>query len=618
MPSKPRNALQAPISRAGRWLTASVSVGAALATILASAHSCGVIGDASASRRTFAALSVHWVGVTPATDSLRAIGDTVRLLASVTDSRGTALVGAWLEWESKDTAVAVVDSTGVVVARAPGSTLIGVRAGEKLATSRIVVAPRVASIALDSVAPIPEGGSRKVNAAGLDRRGHLVPGRRLRWSSSDSSIVRVDSTGQVRAIGSGEANVVVQLDSLVARTTIRVTPVPFRIIAVEGDSQVAMTGELLARHVVVRVDSRRGIPLAGVPVRFTLRHGGSLKVPVAESDSAGLVRAQWTLGGQPGEQQLLVEADGLAEGMMLRAEAEPRLDNVRITVSEADSGPAGGAVPLPVTARVTDADGRLLPGVPVAWQALDSGSIVARSPRTDSLGESHASWALGPRAGRQRARVLVGGGRVVPPVTITARALAGAPAFLVGGNGHGQRAAAGMPLKRPIEVRVIDQARNGIPGVRVIANVSSGIAGDTLLVTDSTGTARFHWTLGPKTGPQQVTFRSGSLPRITATVYAMPGAPASIQFVSSVASGTRGKVLPRLKLIITDAHGNRVMDRQVTFTASSGSATPSQAMPASDGVLTTSWKLGSKRGKQTLVAAVRGTAVRTEMVVNVR
>ena len=181
MPSKPRNALQAPITRAGRWLTASVSVGAALATILASAHSCGVIGDASASRRTFAALSVHWIGVTPATDTLRAIGDTVRLLASVTDSRGTALVGAWLEWESKDTAIAVVDSTGVVVARAPGSTLIGVRAGEKFATSRIVVAPRVASIALDSVAPIPEGASRKVNAAGLDRRGHLVPGRRLRW-----------------------------------------------------------------------------------------------------------------------------------------------------------------------------------------------------------------------------------------------------------------------------------------------------------------------------------------------------------------------------------------------------------------------------------------------------
>ena len=152
MPSKPRNALQAPITRAGRWLTASVSVGAALATILASAHSCGVIGDASASRRTFAALSVHWVGVTPATDTLRAIGDTVRLLASVTDSRGTALVGAWLEWESKDTAIAVVDSTGVVVARAPGSTLIGVRAGEKFAQMdliglpyQVVVGPRGAA-----------------------------------------------------------------------------------------------------------------------------------------------------------------------------------------------------------------------------------------------------------------------------------------------------------------------------------------------------------------------------------------------------------------------------------------------------------------------------------------
>lgn len=617
MPSK-RNALQAPVTRAGRWITASVSVGAALATILASAHSCGVIGDASASRRTFAALSVHWIGVTPAADTLRAIGDTARLLASVTDSRGTALVGAWLEWESKDTTIAVVDSAGVVIARGAGSTLVGVRAGEKFATSRIVVAPRVAGIALDSVAPIPEGASRKVNAAALDRRGHLVPGRRLRWSSSDTSVARVDSTGQVRAAGSGEASITVQLDTLVARATVRVTPVPHRLVAVQGDSQLAMTGEPLARPLVIRVDSRRGVPLAGIPVRFTLRHGGSLKVPVAASDSLGVVKAQWTLGSQPGEQQLLVEADGLADGMMLRAEAQPRLDNVRITVSSVDSGPAGGAIAVPVTARVTDADGRLLPGIPVAWQALDSGSISARSSRTDSLGESHASWALGPRAGTQRARVLVGGGRAVPPVTIATRALAGAPAFLIGGNGHGQRSPVGSALRRPLEVRVIDQARNGIHGVRIIASVSSGIAGDTLLVTDSTGTVRLHWTLGPKTGPQQAVFRSGSLPRITATVYATPGSPASIQFVTSVASGSPGKVLPRLKLVITDAHGNRVMDRQVTFTASSGSATPSQAMPAPDGVLTTSWKLGSKRGRQTLVAAVRGTAVRTVLEVKVR
>ena len=616
MPSK-RNALQAPVTRAGRWLTASVSVGAALATILASAHSCGVIGDASASRRTFASLSVHWVGVSPSVDTLRAIGDTSRLLASVTDSRGTALVGAWLEWESKDTAIAVVDSAGVVIARAAGSTLVGVRAGEKLATSRIIVAPRIASIALDSIAPIPEGAARRVSAAALDRRGHLVPSR-LRWFSSDTSVARVDSSGQVRGSGSGEATIMVRADSLEARTTVRVTPVPFRLVAVEGDSQVAMTGEPLARQVVIRVDSRRGTPLADVPVRFTLRHGGSLKVPVAATDSLGVVRAQWTLGKQPGEQQLLVEADGLADAMTLRAEAEPRLDNVRITVSDVDSGPAGGAIAIPVTARVTDADGRLLPGVPVAWQALDSGSITARSARTDSLGESHASWALGPRAGVQRARVLVGGGRVVPPVVVATRALAGAPAFLVGGNGHGQRAPVGAALKRPIEVRVIDQARNGIAGVRVIASVSAGIAGDTLLVTDSTGTARFRWTLGPKTGPQQATFRSGSLPRITATVYAAAGAPAAIQFVSSVASGSPGKVIPRLKLVITDAHGNRVMDRQVTFTASSGSASPSQAMPASDGVLTTSWKLGSKRGRQTLVAAVRGTAVRTVLEVRVK
>lgn len=618
MPSRTRKPLQAPAARAGRWIAASVSGGAALATILASAHSCGVIGDASASRRTFASLSVHWIGLTPQADTLRAIGDTLRLVATVTDDRGSSLVGAWLEWESEDTTVAVVDSTGVVVARGAGATQVAVRVGEKGAMSRIVVAPHVARVALDSVGAIPEGASRRVRASPLDRRGHVLATRPVRWSSSDTLVARVDTSGTVHGTGSGAAILTARLDTLYATIPVTVTPVPARLVVVEGDSQVAMTGEPLMKRVVLRVESRRAVPLAGIPVRFALRDGGTVSVPSAVTDSLGLVRAQWILGGRPGQQVLQVDADGLADGVAVRAEAEPRLENLRISVSDHDSAPAGGSVPIAVVARVTDKDGRLLSGIPIAWQALDSGSIVSRSARTDSLGESHASWALGPRAGVQHARVLIGGGRVVPPVTLTARALAGAPAFLMGGKGHGQRAAAGAALRQPIEVKVVDVSRNGIAGVRVTATVASGTARDTVLVTDSTGTVHFNWTLGPRVGAQQVTFRSGSLPKITATAYAVPGVPAEIQFLNAPATGTAGKNIPRLRLVITDAHGNRIVDRQVRFTATHGVVTPSQAMPAPDGIITTSWKPGPKRGVQKLTATIRGTAVRTVLEIRVR
>ena len=64
--------------------------------------------------------------------------------------------------------------------------------------------------------------------------------------------------------------------------------------------------------------------------------------------------------------------------------------------------------------------------------------------------------------------------------------------------------------------------------------------------------------------------------------------------------------------MITDVHGNRVTDRQVTLSATSGSLSPARAMPAPDGSVTAKWRLGSKRGVQVLTAEVRGTAVRAK------
>jgi hypothetical protein len=138
-------------------------------------------------------------------------------------------------------------------------------------------------------------------------------------------------------------------------------------------------------------------------------------------------------------------------------------------------------------------------------------------------------------------------------------------------------------------------------------------------ITDSTGVASFRWTLGSKAGQQQMIVKSGSLPPLTATVQASAGSPANIEFVSPPASGTPGNPLPRpIRLVITDVHGNRVTDRQVTLSATSGSLSPARAMPAPDGSVTAKWRLGSKRGVQVLTAEVRGTAVRAKTEVTVR
>lgn len=621
VPPASRNLLQASSAHASRWITGSLSLGAGLATILASAHSCGLIGDASASRRTLMDFGVHWVGVSPALDTLESLGDTVRIVASITDQRGTALIGASLHWTSEDPAIATVDSSGVTVAQAPGSTWIVAHVGEKSARTRLVVAPRMARLEIvDSSIAIGEGFTHRVTFRALDARGHVAPAVPVTWVSSDTAVLLVSDSGLVKGVGAGEADVTVMHAGVIAAVHATVAPVPGRLLALDGNTQSADAGARLATPVRVLLESRRGRPMAGVSVHFVPERGGSADPAYATTNAEGIATSAWSLGPMPGRQRLVASCPELDSAAVLIAEAEPVAANTKVTpVGYPWGGVAGAPVPLKVAVQLTDSAGRLLAGVPVTWVALDSGSITTAESRTDSLGESHASWLLARRAGIQRARVRVGNGRSVPVAPVIATAVAGAPAMLLGGEGNAQKGIAGELLKKPITVEVRDEAGNPVEGARVAASVLTGTLADSVGITDSTGVASFRWTLGARAGRQQMMVRSGALPPLTATVMAAAGSPANIEFVSPPTSGAAGKPLARpIRLVITDVHGNRVTDRQVTLSATSGSLSPARAMPSPDGSVTAKWRLGSKRGVQVLTAEVRGTAVRAKTEVTVR
>ena len=621
MPPASRNLLQASSAHATRWVTGSLSLGAGLATILASAHSCGLIGDASATRRTVMDFGVHWVGVTPAHDTLESLGDTVRLAASITDQRGTALIGASLTWTSENPHVATVDSSGVAVAQAPGATYIVAHVGEKSGRSRLVVAPRMARLEIvDTMVTIGEGYSRRVVSRALDARGHVAPTVPVTWVSSDTAVIVVNDSGVVTGVGAGEADVTVMHAGVLATVRASVSPVPRRLLSLDGNAQSADAGTRLATPVRVLLESRRGRPMAGVSVHFVAERGGTADPAYATTNAEGIAVSNWTLGPMPGRQRLSASCAELDSVAVLVAEGEPTAANTRVTpVGYPWSGVAGAAVPLHVAVQLTDSAGRLLPGVPVTWVALDSGAITTVESRTDSMGESHASWLLARRAGMQRARVRVGNGRNVPVAPVVAAGVAGAPALLLGGDGNAQKGIAGEALRKPISVELRDDAGNAVPGATVMASVLAGTLADSVAITDSMGVASFRWSLGPRAGRQQMVVRSGALPPLTATILAASGTPANIEFVSPPVSGATGKLLSRpIRLVITDVHGNRVTDRQVTLSATSGSLAPTRAMPAPDGSVTAKWRLGSKRGVQVLTAEVRGTAVRAKTEVTVR
>jgi hypothetical protein len=79
-------------------------------------------------------------------------------------------------------------------------------------------------------------------------------------------------------------------------------------------------------------------------------------------------------------------------------------------------------VASPLAVKVTAADGRPVPNVPVSWSVAEGGgSLSAASTTTDAQGEARVQWTLGPRAGQNRVTATVPN---LQPVSFAGRATA--------------------------------------------------------------------------------------------------------------------------------------------------------------------------------------------------
>jgi hypothetical protein len=170
----------------------------------------------------------------------------------------------------------------------------------------------------------------------------------------------------------------------------------------------------------------------------------------------------------------------------------------------------------------------------IRWVSLDGGSITATTPRTDSLGEARATWVLGPHAGAQHVRALIGDGRTVRPVVLHAVALAGSPATIGIVSGDAQHAAPSSAETKPIVLRVTDAAGNPVRGVSVslVPKHGAGTLPDSTPVTDSLGLVRGQWTLGATVGAQHVTAR-------------VDGVPKTVEVTATAVSVTSSKTRPK-------------------------------------------------------------------------
>jgi len=600
---------------AGRWVTAGITTMAALAALLVNARNLGInswlgLADYSAARLV----------VAPRADTLFAIGDTLPLAATVTDARGAVLIGTSLTWRSDDSAVAIVDSTGSVIAVGSGVARVTASVRELRAEAKVIVRPRVAQVTVgpDSVLRIREGDTLPLAAQTLDARGHALH-RPIRWRSDDSLVAVVDSLGRAMALAPGRTALTAAAEGYEAHLTVDVLLAPARLEHTAGDNQRVPAGAALPEPIVVQVLSPGGRPVPDVPVQFSLADPeGRVEPDTVRTDIGGRARARWTLSPRPGRQHLLVRVATLDSGLAVVAEADPVPGNTRV---EQVGGPPMGRVTEmlaePVVVRVTDSTGTALADVPVTWLALDKGALEPAAPRTDSLGETRARWTLGPNAGRQRARLQVGNARTVPPFTAAALADPGPPAAIAVLAGSNQRGPVGKGLPKAVVLAVRDAHGNPVPRTAVTVRPVHGTVSDSAAVTDSAGRARLSWTLGRSAGNQLLEVRVAGIDSV-ARVRAMADAAgaANVAFRDPPASATVG-TRRRVVVTVTDAYGNPVRDALVVFTPTAGTVSASRVASDGAGAAATVWTPGAPAGEQRLTATVRGTSVTAAHAVRV-
>ena len=149
-------------------------------------------------------VGVHRLAVHPRVSDL-SIADELQLNVDLLDRTGARLGGRVIEWTSTDPAVAEVDASGRVFARAAGwTTVIAWNAGIS-ASMPLQVHP--ATIAVFRMIPVSAtlaiGETLQCQVLAANAQGRVIPDMEVSWASGDTSIAAVSPEGLVLALRPG-------------------------------------------------------------------------------------------------------------------------------------------------------------------------------------------------------------------------------------------------------------------------------------------------------------------------------------------------------------------------------------------------------------------------------
>jgi uncharacterized protein YjdB len=286
-------------------------------TAAITASSEGKTASASLSVSAPAPVPVATVSVSPPTSSLQ-VGATVQLSATTSDANNNVLTGRVVAWSSANTGIATVNSTGRVTAVSAGTVQITASSEGKSASATITVtAAAPVPVATVTVAPstasVQVGSTVQLSATTRDANNNVLTGRVVTWSSANTGIASVNSTGRVSAVAAGTVQVTATSEGKTASSTITVTaapaPAPVATVTVSPATASIQIGSTVQLSATTR-DANNNV-LTGRTIAWSSANGAIASVNTSGLVSAvavGTIQVTATSEGQTGSSTITVTA----------------------------------------------------------------------------------------------------------------------------------------------------------------------------------------------------------------------------------------------------------------------------------------------------------------------
>ncbi len=263
-----------------------------------------------------------------------------------------------------------------------------------------------------------------------------------------------------------------------------------RVVLGGGNGQAGPVRADLPVPLMARVEDEAGNPIAGRLVQFRVTRNDGLLSPLTSGSPARLVQVPTDgsgraavilrLGDTTGEgtNRVVATAVGVAGEVEFCATGHAMAaDQIHMTLGDNQRGAVGMPLTLPLEARVTDAAGNPVAGVPVTFSVAGGGGNLDGAPSavraTSTAGLARAVLTLGPQPGINHNVVLARfEGLDGLPASFTASAVA-----------------PGDPAATSMSGVVLDNAQTPIPGASVSVE---GAGGSAAGITGAQG--QFHLT----------------------------------------------------------------------------------------------------------------------------